>query len=402
MSPRERILAAVAHKEPDRVPVDLGGTESSGLTGMAWHRLAEHLGVDREAGPDVLEPFQQVVRIDAGLRERFGIDTLALFPEPAEWKPGRLGDSSACRVPARWNEVEEANGDRVILGAGGRPSARMPAGGLYFDPVGEPLAGCESIADLEKHRAEVEGFDLPGFCDEGVAATAERAARLHSETTSAVVLNLCCHFLAAGTILRGYEQFMVDLMAEPQLADALVEMLLEAYLQRVDVYAPQLSGSVDVVLFNDDLGTQNGPIIAPELYRQVIKPRQARLFDHARKAFGAPILFHSCGAVSNFIGDLAEVGVDALNPVQVSAAGMDSARLKKKFGRDMCFWGGGCDTQRVLARGTPAEVREEVRRRVGDFAPGGGFVFTQVHNVQPDVPPQNLVAMLEAAREFGG
>ena len=132
-----------------------------------------------------------------------------------------------------------------------------------------------------------------------------------------------------------------------------------------------------------------------------MKPRQAKLFRRAKELFGAPILFHSCGAVSEFIRDLAEVGVDALNPVQVGAAGMDSARLKREFGKDICFWGGGCDSQRVLSRGTPEDVREEVRRRIGDLAPGGGFVFTQVHNVQPDVSPENLVAMLEAAREFG-
>jgi len=298
--------------------------------------------------------------------------------------------------------VEEGNGDRLILGAEGQPSARMPAGGFYFDPVGEPLANCRSARELEKHRAEIESFDLPGFCNEGVAATAARAAELHAETEEAVVLNLCCHFLAGGTILRGYEQFMIDLMVEPEITDALLEILLEAYMKRVDLYAPQLAANVDVVLFNDDLGTQNGPIIAPELYRKVIKPRQAKLFGHARKAFDAPILFHSCGAVSEFMRDLAEVGVDALNPVQVSAAGMDSARLKKEFGKDICFWGGGCDTQNVLSRGTVQDVRDEVEKRIADFAPGGGFVFTQVHNIQADVPPENIVAMLEAAREFGG
>ncbi len=402
MTSRERVLAAVSRREPDRVPIDLGGTESSGLTGMAWHRLADHLGVDVGPGPDVLEPFQQVVRIDAALRERFGIDTLALFPEPRGWRDSKLGDGSPCRMPSGWEESVEADGARVLLGTDGKPAARMPAGGLYFDPVSAPLAGCETPADIEKHRAVVASFDLPAFCDEGVEATAERARRVHAEADSAVVFNFCCHFLAGGTILRGYEQYLIDLLAEPELAEALLEMLLEAYLERVDRYAPALKGHVDVILFNDDLGTQQGPIISPEVYRRLIKPRQAKLFGYAKKAFGAPIVFHSCGAISDFVRDLVEVGVDALNPVQVSAAGMDSARLKREFGKDICFWGGGCDSQKVLARGTPGEVREEVKRRIGDLAPGGGFVFTQVHNVQPDVPPENVVAMLETAREFGG
>jgi uroporphyrinogen decarboxylase len=402
MTNRERILAAIAHREPDRVPVDLGATESSGLTGMAWHRLAGHLRMARKPGPDILEPFQQVVRIGDDLRERFEIDTTALFPEPKEWKAGRLGDGSPCRVPSKWYEVEEANGDRLILGAEGQPSARMPSGGFYFDPVASPLADCQSASELERHRTEIEAFDLPAFCDEGVAATAARAAELHSETESAIVFNICCHFLAAGTILRGYEQFMIDLIAEPEIVDALMEMLLGAYMKRVDLYAPTLAANVDVLLFNDDLGTQNGPIIAPDLYRKVIKPRQAKLFQHAKQAFDAPILFHSCGAVREFIPDLIEAGVDALNPVQVSAAGMDSAQLKQDFGKDICFWGGGCDTQNVLARGKVQDVRDEVKKRIDDFAPGGGFVFNQVHNIQADVPPENIVAMLEAAHEFGG
>ena len=278
----------------------------------------------------------------------------------------------------------------------------MPAGGFYFDPAGAPLADCSTPADLEKHRAAIESVDLPFYWDEPVAATAARAKQLHSQTDRAVVFNFCCHLLHAGTGLRGYEQFLCDMLAEPELAGALLDMLTAAYLKRIDRYAPALRGSVDVVLFNDDLGTQQGPLVSPDVYRALIKPRQAKLFGYAKKAFGAPIAFHSCGAVAEFIPDLIEAGVDALNPVQVAAVGMDSKRLKREFGKDICFWGGGCDTQKVLSRGTPAEVREEVRRRIGDFAPGGGFVFTQVHNIQPDVPPENVVAMFEAVKEFGG
>jgi uroporphyrinogen decarboxylase len=188
MTPRERVLAAVARREPDRVPIDLGGTESSGMTGMAWHRLVRHLGWEVGPGPDVLEPFQQAVRIGPELRARFGIDTLALFPEPRGWKPGRLGDGSPCRMPAGWNEALRPDGSREVLGADGRTAARMPAGGFYFDPVAAPLASCTSAADLEEHRAAVECFDLPGFCDEPPAATAARARREHSPGGPAVVL----------------------------------------------------------------------------------------------------------------------------------------------------------------------------------------------------------------------
>jgi uroporphyrinogen decarboxylase len=401
MNSRQRVLAAVARREPDRLPIDLGGTESSGLTALAWHRLVRHLGMEIDDGPRIVDPYQQVGAVEEPLRRRLGIDTVGLFIEPAEWVVGTLSDGSPCRNPARWRPAELPNGDRVVTDAAGRPMARMPRGGFYFDPVGFPLADCRTVGDLEARRDAIESYDLPAYWDEPPEATADRARRLHEGTDAAVVFNFCCHLLHGGTLLRGFEQFMIDLLADRPMAEALLEMLLEAYLRRTDRYAPLLRGAVDLVLFNDDLGTQSGPLISPEVYGELIQPRQARLFQHAREAFDAPILFHTCGAVSAFIPGLIEAGVDAINPVQVTAADMDTATLKRRFGDEVCFWGGGCDTQHVLPRGTPDEVRREVRRRIEDLSPGGGMVFCQVHNIQPDVPPENILTMLEAARQFG-
>jgi uroporphyrinogen decarboxylase len=179
-----------------------------------------------------------------------------------------------------------------------------------------------------------------------------------------------------------------------------MEELLAAYLPRIDTFADRMANCVDVVLVNDDLGTQGGPMLSPDTYRKTVKKYHRRLYDHIKRSFGKPLLMHSCGSVQRLIPDLIDVGIDAINPVQVSAADMDSAGLKRDFGKDLAFWGGGCDTQSVLGSGTPEDVRAEVRRRIQDFAPGGGFVFTQVHNIQPNVPPENIVAMLEAALEF--
>ena len=426
MTSRERILAALAHEQTDLVPIDLGGTESSGLTGIAWHKLMRHLITDKHAGdnsafriphselsagPDILDPYQQVARVSDTLRKRFRIDTVSLFIEPARWIADTLGDGSPCRSPAGWQPRVEPNGDRVIVDGAGRTTARMPRGGFYYDPAGAALADCTSPADIARQRDVIATVDLPSFCDEPIEATAARACELHAKTDLAVVFNFCCHLLHGGTGLRGYEQFMLDLAMDRPLAEAILETLLEVYIERVDRCAPLLRGHIDVLLFNDDLGTQHGPMIPPATYRDLIQPRQRKLFSYAKKAFGSssatatvPILFHSCGSVRAFIPGLIAAGVDALNPVQVSAEGMDSAGLKRDFGNDICFWGGGCDTQRVLAGGTEAEVRAEVRRRIADFAPAsqaasgpGGFVFTQVHNVQPDVPAENVVAMLDEA-----
>ena len=244
-------------------------------------------------------------------------------------------------------------------------------------------------------------YDKPAFLDEGWDAMARRARTLHTETDYCVVANLALHILAAGQGLRGFENFMMDLVGDDGLAETLMEMLVEAYIPRIDTFAAKMAKYVDVILLNDDLGTQTGPMLSPDLYRAKIKPFHARLFEYVKKKTGKPILFHSCGSIYRLLPDLIEIGVDAVNPVQVSATDMDSAKLKAEFGDDITFWGGGCDTQKVLASATPDAVRDEVRRRIDDLAPGGGFVFTQVHNIQPNVPPENVVAMLEAAREFG-
>jgi len=352
-------------------------------------------------GGRVFEPYQHVVLVEEEIRDRFGIAAHPVIFEPRRWRAARLPDGSPCEVPEGWRTVTGPDGSEEAVDEAGAVIGRRAGSGFHFDPVNPPLAGVESVAEIPKHRAAIHSFDAPAFADESVEELAARARRLRETSERAAILNLQAHLLAAGQLLRGFENFMSDLMLEPKLAEALLSELVGGYCERVDRLLPALDGLVDVILVNDDLGTQAGPMLSPDLYRKRIKPYQQRLFSHLKSVSGLPLLFHSCGSVRWAIPDLIEVGVDALNPVQVSAAEMDSAALKRDFGRDITFWGGGCDTQHVLNRGTPAEVREEVKRRIGDFAPGGGFVFCQVHNIQPEVQPENVVAMLEAAAEFG-
>jgi uroporphyrinogen decarboxylase len=391
---RERVLAALRHEEPDRVPIDLGGTESSGMTAAAYQRLRAYLGLPPRAR--VVEPFQHVVQVDEEVKARFGVATEMLIPGPRQWRVAQLPDGAPCELPEGWRTVAHADGSEEAVDAEGRRIGRRAASGHHFDPVNPPLAGVESPAELEKHRDAIASFDWPSFADEGVEGLAARAGQLRETTDRAVLFNYQVHVLAAGQILMGFETFLSHLVLEPQLAEALLTQLVEAYCERTERVFPALGDSIDVVLVNDDLGTQQGPMLSPDLYRKRIAPYQRRLFAHLKDHTHAPLLLHSCGSVRFAIPDLIEMGVEALNPVQVSAAGMDSAELKREFGRDLTFWGGGCDTQHVLSRGTPAEVRAEVKRRVADFSPGGGFVFTQVHNIQPEAPPENVVAMLEA------
>ena len=398
MTSRERIVSALRHEEPDRIPLDLSGTESSGITGMAYNRLREYLGL----GPgraQIVDVYQQIVKIEDDLREVIRPDTVPLLIEPMEWKASVLPDGSPCRIPAGWNPIRDEKGDHVVRNDAGEVFARMPAGGFYFEPVLAPLAGVNSPSGLRPFAKTIESFDWPFFADEPLEAIAERGKRLFVETDLAVVANLQLHLLAAGQSLRGYENFMMDLIINKSLAHALLEMLTEAYIRRCDRYLQLMGDCIQVVLVTDDLGTQRDPMLSLDCYKEMLWPYQKRLFEFISRHCGAHLLLHSCGSVAAFIPLLIEADVDALNPIQVSAAEMDTAKLKHEYGSNITFWGGGCDTQSVLSRGTPAQVREEVKSRIADLAPGGGFVFTQVHNIQPDVPPENIMAMYKALRE---
>ncbi len=399
MTHRERVLAALQHKEPDRVPVDLGGTESSGMTAAAYNHLKRFLRLAE--GGRVFEPYQHVALIEDDLKDRFGLAAYPVIFEPRRWRADHLPDGSPCELPELWRTAPGPDGTEEAVDDAGIAVGRRASTGYHFDPVNPPLSEVASPADLARHREAIARFDWPAFADEGIEGLARRARLLHDQSDRAAVLNFQSHLLAAGQILRGFEAFMMDLVLAPQLPDALLSELVDAYCQRADQLFPALGDAVDVVLVNDDLGTQTGPMLSPDLYRKRIKPHQKRLFAHLKASSGRPLLLHACGSVRWAIPDLIEIGVDALNPVQVSAAGMESAGLKRDFGRDITFWGGGCDTQHVLSRSSVQEVEEEVKRRLADFAPGGGFIFCQVHNVQPEVPPENVVAMLEAAGEYG-
>lgn len=352
-------------------------------------------------GGRIFEPYQHVVLIEDGIKDRFWVAAYPVIFEPRRWRSARLPDGSPCEVPENWRTIWRPDGSEDALDPSGGVVGRRASAGYHFDPVNPPLADVASASDIVRGREVIHAFDLPSFADEGVDGLVVRARVLREQSDRAAVLNFQGHILAAGQLLRGFENFMSDLVLAPELADALLTELVEGYCERANRLFPALNGLVDVILVNDDLGTQAGPMLSPELYRKQIKPYQRRLFAHLKRLSGLPLLFHSCGSVRWAIPDLIEVGIDALNPVQVSAAEMDSVALKRGFGRDITFWGGGCDTQHVLSRGTPVEVRDEVKRRIDAFAPGGGFVFCQVHNIQPEVPPENIVAMLEAAAEFG-
>ncbi len=398
MTPRERIVSALHHKEPDRIPVDLGATDSSSIMAMVYNRLKHRLGISSPT--QVYDVMQMIAKVEPAVLTAVGADAVPILLEPKKWKPWTLRDGSQVEIPAKAMLEKQANGEILQRTCDGTVIGRCPPDGLYIEPFGHPLKDAVSIRDIDAGAAFFQSFDWANHFDETFDDLRAKAQTLYNETSYAIVGNLCIHLFAAGQSLRGFDTFLMDLIADKPLAHRLLEKQVEAYLPRIDRYVQAVGPYVQVILVNDDLGTQTGPQISPELYREMIKPYHKQLWGYLKAKSGKPLLLHSCGSIYDLIPDLIEIGVDALNPVQVSAARMDTKILKREFGRDLTFWGGGCDTQKVLARGSVQEVKDEVKKRVRDLVPGGGFVFCPVHNIQADVPVENILAMYETIKEL--
>ena len=378
MNSREKVLAALWHKEPDCIPFDLGSTGITGIHKLAYHNLLSYLRI-KEPETQIIDIITQSVSVDEDLLQRFDVATRGVRP----------------RHSSNWSlRIQEDNKYKYFWDEYGIKWAMPKEGGLYYDMTYYPL---KSVT-----IGEIEAYPWPDPQDPArVAGLREEVEKLTGDY--AIVLTGPGEGLFERSLwMRGFKGFYVDLIRDPSLAVSLLDQLTDFRIRFWDLLLDEVGDLAHVVVEADDLATQTGPMISPALYRRYIKPRHKRVFSFIKeKAPHVYIFLHSCGAVYNLIPDLIEVGVDILNPVQVSAAKMDTKQLKKEFGDALSFWGGGIDTQRVLPRGTTDEVRSEVKRRIDDLAPGGGFIFAAVHNIQPDVPPENIIAMWEALQEYG-
>ena len=400
MNSRERVLTTLQHQEPDRVPIDLGGMRSTGITAMAYNRLLDHLGIQGVA--KIADTGQQLANVEEPVRQRFHVDVAALDGVSADWvrqdcawQPWTLSNGSPCWVPVTFNPVLDENGDWVIRNAQGQVTARMPKGGYYFDGLVHPLENVETIAELD-----VLAERWRPLSNEVLDYLHDTAKDLYENTDYAILGGFGGSFLESGQGLRGWENFMIDLALRPDFVDTLLDLLLEGYIRNVQLYIEAVGDYVQLINVGGDLGTQNGPQLSTAMYQRFMQPRQAKFWKHIHEHSDMYIFIHSCGGIYPLIPGLIEAGVDVLNPVQTSAVGMDPVRLKREFGDRLVFWGGGCDTQKVLENASPEVIREHVHDRMRIFGPGGGFVFNQIHNIQVNVPPQNVVALFDAAYKF--
>jgi len=380
-SSRDRVRATLAHREPDRIPFDLGGTRATGIHVHAYAQLRDALGLQARE-PRVADITQQLADVEPDVLDAMEADVRYVAPRAAS---------------TYHREFREDGEYRTFVDEWG-VGRRMPLGtGLYYDSYAPPLGGDIGLD-------AVEAYGWPDASDPArYTGMGEEARRYVEEEGRAVQVGSISGGLTEGLLkLRGFEDGYMDLASDPALARRIMERILEVKIDYWSRVLPLVDGYVDVVGEADDLGGQDRTLFAPATYRSLVKPLHRELFAYLHAHTDARVFFHTCGAVRELIPDLIDVGVDILNPVQVSAAGMDTAELKREFGRDLVFWGGGVDTQRVLGTGRPEEVRKEVHRRVRDLAPGGGFVFAAVHNIQPNVPAGNILAMRAALREVQG
>jgi uroporphyrinogen decarboxylase len=378
MNSRERVLTTLDHREPDRVPVDLGGSVVTSIALSTCGELRGHLGLP-ERRLRVMEMTQQIALVDDDLLDALGADVVPVLA-------GTTPEEQTI-------VVQEADGALAFKDDFGA-TLRKPAGSYYYDWQEFPLK-----------EASIDALMAMAWPDAGspahYAGLRERTLRLREHTERALFgMAPGGHDLLNQLFrVRGMEAGMMDLLLNLDFVEAFLDRLTGTIIRTQESFLNEVGDLIDVHFTADDLAGQMNPLISPKLYRKLIKPRWARIIEAIKAKTKAKIFYHSCGAVGPFIPDLIEIGVDILNPVQTSAAGMDLLGLKRQYGDHLTFWGGGCDTQKILPFGTPQEVREDVRRRVQVLAPGGGFVFNPIHNIQPQVPPENIAAMFQAARE---
>ncbi|MEM0219892.1 MAG: uroporphyrinogen decarboxylase family protein [Thermoproteota archaeon] len=402
MNPRERVLIALKHEEPDRVPIDLGSMPSTGIMAIAYSRLKKYLGINKGV-IRVYDTGQQLAEPEKEILEYFNVDVITLTrtlepcgPSKEKWKPWKLPDGTQCEVPEWFNPEPDGAGGWVIKNDQGIVVSKMPKDSLFFDSVYHPFEKVENLKEVENY--EWDSFKI----NESYAKYLRKKAEYLYENTIYAI-----HFFGFGSLhewgqgLRGWSNWLMDLTMKRRIANVLLEKMFEVLRHNLKIYVEELKDYVQIIGFGgEDLGVQSGPQIPPKVYREMLKPYHSELFHYIKKHSKLFVFLHSCGSIYSLIPDLIDAGVDIINPVQISAKNMEPSKLKAEFGKQLTFWGGGVDTQHTFYK-KPEEVYEHVKNNILAFAPGGGYVFTQVHNIVANVPPENIVAAYRSAYENG-
>jgi uroporphyrinogen decarboxylase len=401
MNSRERVLCALDHREPDRIPIDIGASRVTGIGAIAYKRLLADLG--RSEAVRVYDLKQQLAELSPAMIDLLGGDVVQVhrlapstgmsFLHIDAWKDGVMTDGSPCLVPSTYEPAFLPDGTIEIHHQGALVARRTP-GALYFDLCATPLASATTPADLD-------AFVFPDAWSE----REERFLRaqieaLYHGTDKALFAGLplmCCSFFEISLALFGFNHFMELLACERELVEHWLDRLLAHQLEILDRFLAIAGPYIHVIQLNDDFGAQNSLQISPRTYRQLFKPRQRTWIEFVKARTKAKVFIHCDGAIEEILPDFIEIGIDILNPLQTSAKGMDPLRIKTTYGKDLSFWGGGVETQSTLPFGTVDALRDEVRERMAMLGTGGGYIFATIHNIQPDIPPEKIRAIYDTA-----
>jgi uroporphyrinogen decarboxylase len=412
MNSRERVLAAINHRQPDRVPVDLGATPSSGISAIAYSNLLKHIG-HPEMSVRIYDVVQQLAQPDGMIIQRFGVDVLDIgrtFNDlPSDWYPFKMSNGAEAYYPSWYHPVLQPDGSFLTFDDDGkRALSKMPVGATFFDQTyfpyidGYPSDYGEIGAEMNRimwARDAHSPWDHAGESDfwENLR---KKAIHLRQTTDKALLIVCGCNLFEWGTFLRRMDNFLMDLLCNQYNVEKLLDELMKRHLATLEKVCRAVGDIVDIIRFGDDLGMTQGPFMSPQIYRQLFKPRHKILCDYVKSHSKMHTFIHSCGSIALLMPDLIDAGIEIFNPVQTNSSGMDPAFLKKEFGDQCTFWGGGIETAGMLNEGSPERIREQVLERMEIFSNGGGYVFNTVHNILPDVPPQNVIAMYDAVKEF--
>lgn len=402
LTSRERILMALNHEETDRVPIDLGSSRSTGINAVAYNHLKEHLGITSDT--ILFDVKQLLAEPDYEVLRRVGSDVVILprlVPSVGiridKYKPGKLpcggGD---CLLAEAFNPTELPDGSLALYDEEGHMIAKRPKGGLYFDELYNPLADVDDQADIDRL------LKLPGITDEEMEFQRAKAKHIYETTDFAISGATSFSLFERGWKDWGYENYLANLYTEPEMMEYYLDKMTDAYIVMMERYLDAVGDYVQVVQNNDDLGHQQAMLVSPEVYRKMIKPRHARINAAIKKKCPhMHISLHCCGSIYPIIGDLIESGFDIINPIQKECANMDPWKIKKEFGKNVTIWGGACSTQTTMTHGSIDDIVNEAKEMIRCYAPGGGFVFSQIHNIQADISPEKILALFDTALKYG-
>lgn len=412
MTSRERVLTAIAHGKPDQVPVDLGSTPSSGISAIAYSNLLKHIGKD-DLPVLIYDVVQQLAQPDDSIIDKFGIDVIdigrAFNEKPSDWSPITMANGDKAFYPQWFKPVQQPDGSWATYDDDGkRMLSRMPVGATFFDQTYFPYADGypSNYNDLDAEMGRIlwskdvhspwDHAGEPDFYEQ----LRKRALHLRNTTDKALMIVCGCNLFEWGTFLRRMDNFLMDLICEPDQVARLLDELLIRHLATLEKVCKSVGDIVDIIRFGDDLGMTTGPFMSPDTYRDLFKPRHKILCDYVKSHSNMHTFIHSCGSISNLMPHMIEAGIEIFNPVQTNAYNMSPDFLKKEFGQDCTFWGGGIENVGVLNIGSKQQIRDLVFERMQIFSAGGGFVFNTVHNILPDVPPENIITLFEAVKDY--